>query len=125
MSVCGVVIDVFQHHDGVIHDHTDAHGDTAQTHHVHGQITHVHQNEGGQRTHGHGDGDGQGGAPAAQEQKHHNARQQHAQQAGGKADDDGLLWNGEKVMMNSNFVIVSELPQEVDENTFYFILKDE
>ena len=42
-----------------------------------------------------------------------------------KADDDGLMWNGEKVMMNSNFVIVSELPQEVDENTFYFILKAE
>ena len=80
MAVCGVTVDVFQNNDGVIHDHADAHGNAAQTHHVHGQITHVHQNEGGQRTHGHGDGNGQGCAPAAQEQEHHDTGQQNAHQ---------------------------------------------
>ena len=79
MAFRGVVVNVFQHHDGVIHDHADAHGDTAQAHHVHGQIPGIHQHEHQQDAHGHGDGDGHGGAPAAQEQKHDDRRQQHAQ----------------------------------------------
>ena len=72
-------VDIFQHHDGVIHDHAHAHGDAAQAHHVQRQVKHVHQDEHRQNAHRHGDRDGHGGAPAAQEQKDHHSGQHHAQ----------------------------------------------
>ena len=79
MALAGKAIDILQHHDGVVHDHAHAHGDAAQTHHVQSEVKDIHQDEHGQDADGHGDGDGHGGAPAAQEQEHHDGRQDYAQ----------------------------------------------
>ena len=94
VTVGSIAVDVFQNHDGVIHDHTHTHGDAAQTHHVHSQIAHIHQDKGGQGADGHGDCNGQSGAPAAQEQEHHDTCQQHA---GQNAADGGIDSQVDKV----------------------------
>ena len=75
----GITVDIFQNNDGAVHDHANTHGDTAKAHHVHGQVEHIHQNEHRQDTNRHGHGDGHGGAPAAQEQKHHDGCQDNTQ----------------------------------------------
>ena len=72
-------VDVFEHDDGVIHDHADAHGDAAEAHHVERQVADVHQHEHREDAHGHGDRDGHGRAAAAQEQPHHKRRKHDAE----------------------------------------------
>ena len=72
-------VDVFEHDDGVIHDHADAHGDAAEAHHVERQVADVHQHEHREDAHGHGDRDGHGRAAAAQEQPHHERRKHDAE----------------------------------------------
>ena len=67
MSLGRPAVDVFEHDDGVIHDHADAHGDAAEAHHVERQVADVHQHEHREDAHGHGDRDGHGRAAAAQD----------------------------------------------------------
>ena len=79
MSIGSVSEDVFQHHDGVIHNHTHTHGHAAQTHHVQGDVQHLHQQEHRHDTKGHRHRNDQRGAPVPQEHEQHQCRQQHAQ----------------------------------------------
>ena len=71
--------DVFQHHDGVVDNHADAHGDAAQAHHVERDVEHLHEQENRDDAHRHGNGDDKGGAAVAQEEEQHHGGQQHAQ----------------------------------------------
>ena len=49
-----VAVDVFQNHDGVVHQHADPQSQTAQGHDIQGEAAEIDQGEGGD------DGDGNG-----------------------------------------------------------------
>ena len=70
--------DVFQHDDGVIHDHADAEPDTAQRHHVERDIQRKHDQEGKQDAARHCNRNRNGCADVAQEHDQHDRREQHA-----------------------------------------------
>ena len=78
MPLGGPAVDVFQHHNGVVHNHTHTHGDAPQGHHIQGQVKDVHQYEHREDAHRHGHSDGGGGAPPAQKEEHHHGGQNHA-----------------------------------------------
>ena len=62
--------DVFEHHNGIIHNVTDGNGQTRQGNHVERTACSIKINERGDERHWDGDGDDERSTPAAQEDEH-------------------------------------------------------
>ena len=66
--------DIFQHHDGVIHQNTDAQGHAHQGHHVEGKTGYVHNEKGGNQGSRNSHHNRCRRTPAPQEQEKHQPR---------------------------------------------------
>ncbi len=64
--------DILQHHDGVVHHHTDGDGQCRQRHDVQRVAGGIEIDERGNERDGDGEGDDDRGAPATQEEQHHD-----------------------------------------------------
>ncbi|MPM34588.1 hypothetical protein SDC9_81174 [bioreactor metagenome] len=74
--------DIFQHHDGVVDQHSDAEGKAAEGHYVERIAAEIDQHEGGDHRERNADRDDQCAAQIAEEEKEHQHRQQAAVERG-------------------------------------------
>ena len=72
-----VAVDVFQHHDGVVHHQADRQHQPQQGQHVDGEAHGIEEDEGADQRHRDGDERDQRGAPVAQEQEDDADHQDH------------------------------------------------
>ena len=62
-----VAVDVFQHHDGIVHQAADAQGQAPQGEHIQAEVVEIQEAEGADDGDGDGEGDDQGAAHVAEE----------------------------------------------------------
>ena len=92
-----VALDVFHHHDGVVHHDTDGQHQAEQRQGVEREAEHVHDREGADQRYRHGSQGDDRGAPGLQEQHDHQHHQHHGFEQGvhhrldGAADEDGRV----------------------------------
>ena len=79
-SDLAAAVDVFHHHDGVIHQHPDAEGQPAQGKDIQRYAGKVHQRHGEEQTHGDGHRHHEGGTEIPQEQQEDQHGQHRADQ---------------------------------------------
>ena len=79
-----VAVDVFQHHDCVIHHQTDGQHESQQGQGIDGETEHEHQREGADQRHRYGHQRNEGGAQIAQEEENDRQHQQDGFADGGE-----------------------------------------
>ena len=75
-------VDVFHHHNGVVHHNTDSKDEAKQCEHIEREAEYEHHTEGAYQRYGHGDNGDERGAPVLKREEHHKYHQQQRLEEG-------------------------------------------
>ena len=100
-----VAVNVFQHHDGIVHHQSDGQNKRQQGQCIDGEASQSHDGKSAHQTHGNGHDRNDGGPYGSQEDKNHNRDQNHGFKDGLKNALDGFV--------NEHRVVVGHIDHNV------------